>query len=143
MYCNYDVDVIVLHKSRMTPALGLLRRQNIPLSSSSRSSSVAVQKINDNLSFMPASSAHIGASSAHLDDASRRPIVLIYAWLTAKLRHVHKYADLYLGMHWRAFSYYRATANAYARSCYRHLSVRLSIRLSNACIVTKLEMLKR
>jgi len=34
-------------------------------------------------------------------------------------------------------THYRATANAYARSCYRRLSVCLSVGLSNARIVTK------
>jgi len=87
----------------MTPALRLLQRRTILLSSSSSSSrsSVAVRRINNNLSFIPASSAYLAASSAHLNDTSRRPIVLIYGWLTAKPRHVHKYAKLYLGTYVR------------------------------------------
>ena len=76
-----------------------LRLQTVPLSSSSpSSSSVKVERISDNLSFRPASSAHPGPSSAHLDD-SQRPIVVIYAWLAAKSRHIHKFGDFYQGVY--------------------------------------------
>ena len=99
----------MLQKLLMRPGLSLLQRRNILLSSSSssssssRSSSAAVQRINSNLTFMPASSAYLAPSSTHLGDASQRPIVLIYAWLTAKLRHIHKYANLYLGIFLRTY----------------------------------------
>jgi hypothetical protein len=47
-----------------------------------------VERISDNLSFRPAVSK--------LLDSDHRPIVLIYAWLAAKSKHIHKFGDFYL-----------------------------------------------
>jgi len=82
------------------PMSSELRLQKL---SSTVTSSVKVQRISDSLSFLPASSAYDDPSSAHLSsgsahaDSSRRPIVLIYGWLGAKSRHIHKFGDFYLG----------------------------------------------
>ena len=52
--------------------------------------------------------------------------------------NLHYYTYIFaIHSHVLKCSFYRATANAYARSCYRHLSVCPSACLSNAWIVTK------
>jgi len=59
------------------------------LSSTSKSNRVTVEQISANLSFRPALNGQV--------DSGVRPIVLIYAWLAAKSRHIHKFGDFYLG----------------------------------------------
>jgi len=100
LYCfKFSLCVQMLVTSR----LSMISSSSAMMSSSSRPSSVVVQRITDNLSFLPASSAHYMPSSAHDGpsathvDTSQRPIVLIYAWLAAKSRHIHKFGDFYLG----------------------------------------------
>ena len=96
----------------LTPASGWsgqLRKQAAHRSSSSSSltwsPSATVEQISDNLSFRPANSSHPHTSSAHTTessadgDSSRRPVVLIYAWLAAKSRHIHKFSDFYQGLY--------------------------------------------
>jgi hypothetical protein len=59
------------------------------MSSSTKVNTVTVERVSDNLSFRP-------STSGLFDDVSR-PLVVIYAWLVAKSRHIHKYGDFYLG----------------------------------------------
>jgi len=57
-------------------------------SSNLKPTPVTVERITDNLSFRPATSQAL--------DNTQRPIVLIYAWLVAKSKHIHKFGDFYL-----------------------------------------------
>ncbi len=45
-------------------------------------------RISKNLSFRPAYDSHLSQQE--------RPLVLVYGWLVAKAKHIHKYGDFYL-----------------------------------------------
>jgi len=46
-------------------------------------------RISKNLSFRAAHDSPL--------ETQKRPIVLVYGWLVAKAKHIHKYGDFYLG----------------------------------------------
>jgi hypothetical protein len=55
----------------------------------SSSSDAKPEKLSRNLSFRPAFDSGL--------PAQERPLVMVYGWLVAKAKHIHKYGDFYLG----------------------------------------------
>jgi len=91
------------HKVGQLSSSSLSSPATSSLTLSRSSSSIVGKKISDNLSLLPASSTYHPPSSTRADlvsthvDMNQRPIVLIYAWLGAKSRHIHKFAQFYNG----------------------------------------------
>ena len=61
----------------------------LPRHASTSSTETKPILINKNLSFRQAHDSPL--------DQQERPLVLIYGWLVAKAKHIHKYGDFYLG----------------------------------------------
>jgi hypothetical protein len=64
--------------------VAILSAQNL----STASTEAKPQRLTKNLSFREAYDSHI--------DQASRPLVLLYGWLVAKAKHIHKYGDFYL-----------------------------------------------